>query len=308
MPEASPAAVVTPTPSAHPNAPNGVAPPASGATTTTQPPTEGASDITAKYKQLETEHQKKVREHIIERRKWDGERKSLSERAQKAGEYEKQQANARLNPPEFLKSIYGEQWHEMINEAKLNGVPPGQLIQQEMQKLREEFEAKDKSRAESEKSAAEQAADERTESARRSIFADAAEFYRAKASEYPLLARLGGEPKVARTIAQRIESEFHAQGKILTPSEAADLIESEVLDWAREATKHDKYKVKLQPSGVSPTVATSKQQQGTQQPAAARRSLTNDITGSTSSTKPPISEKERRERAEAAYDAARRKG
>lgn len=323
MPEATPAAV-TPTPSNHPNAPSAVAAPVAGASTQTQPPAAGSPpDITARYKQLESEHQKKVREHIVERRKWEGERKTLSDRAQKAAEYEKQMASARLNPPEFLKSLYGEQWHEMVTEAKVNGVAPGQLIQQEMQKLRDEFEQKDKARQEESSKARESAQQQQAEQARRSIFADAASFYREKAADYPLLKKLGGETVVARTIAQRIESEFHRtvefdeagnvskQGTVLTTAQAADLIESEVLEWAAEAAKHEKYKAKLQPSSTSSTVASgSKQQQGTQQPAAARRSITNDITGSTPATKPPMTDRERRERAEAAYDAARasRKG
>lgn len=309
MPEATPAAVA-PTPSAHPNAPqNGAAPPAAGAATQTQPPAAGATDITAKYKQLETEHQKKVREHIVERRKWEGERKTLSERAAKAAELEKREQSARLNPPAFLKSIYGDDWHAVLTEAKVNGVPPAQLIEQEMQKMREEFAEKDRAREEAGSKAQESAKEQATEQARQSIFAESAAWYRSNAAEFPLLSKLGAEPAVARIMAQRIEHEFHQSGKILQTAEVAELIEGEVLEWAREAGKHEKYKAKLQPASSSSTVVPSKQQQGQpQQPAAPRRSLTNDITGSTSAKTAPASEKERRERSIAAYEAAKRKG
>lgn len=306
MPEAAPA-VVVPAPSSHPNAAR-AQPPAPGATTQTPPPVAGEPDITAKYKTLETEHQKKVREHIVERRKWEGDRKALTEKAAKADAYEKREASARLNPAAYLKELYGEQWHEMVTEAKINGVAPAALVQQEMQKLRDELAEKDRARAEEGTKAQESAREQSEQQARQSIFAESAAWYREKATEFPLLAKLGTEPAVARIMAQRIESEFHATGKVLKTSEVAELIEGEVLEWAREAGKHEKYKPKLQPPAASSTVNGSKQQQGQpQQPAAPRRSITNDITGSTSPRKPPTSDKERLARATAAFDAVKAK-
>lgn len=318
MPEAAPAAVA-PTPTTHPNAPQTqppaqpqTQPPAQGATSTTPPPTQGTPDITTKYKTLETEHQKKVREHIVERRKWESERKAFTEKAQRLEALEKREQAARLNPPEFLKSIYGDNWHEVLTEAKVNGVPPAQLIQQEMAKLREEFDTREKTKAKESAKRQAEAKQQAEEQARQTIFGESIAWYKAKQAEYPLLAKLGAEPVVARTLAQRIESEFHKTGKILTTSEVADMVEGEVLEWVKEAGKHEKYKAKLQPNGTSSTVATSPQQQGSQQTSQpqkpARRSLTNDITGSTSPATPPMSEKERRERAIAAFEAARRKG
>ena len=184
---------------------------------------------------------------------------------------------------------------------------PAALVKQEMDKLREENDAKWKARDDAEATARETAKTEGVEQARRSIFADAAAFYRAKTADYPLLAKLGSEPKVASVLAQRIEAEFHAQGKILTVIEAAELVEGEVLEWAREAGKHEKYKTKLQPVAPSSTVAPSKQQQGQQQQSQVRRSLTNQITGSTAPVTPPLSAQARRERVLAAYEAARKK-
>jgi len=302
MAEVAPAAVVAPTPSAHPNAPAAVA---VAPTAPVAPP----EDLGQKYKALETAHEKKTREHIIERRKWEATNKSTAEKLAKLDTLEKREAQARMNPPAFLKGIYGEQWHEVINEAKLNGVPPGQLIAEEMQKLRDEMEAKYRARDEETLSKQEAAKEQAVEQARKSIFAESAEWYRAKASEFPILAKLGEPPVVARTISQRIEAEFHRQGKVLTTSEAAELIEAEVLDWAAEAGKHEKYKAKLQPPAPSSTVNPSKQQQvSSQKPAAARRSVTNDITGSTPAAKPPASDAERRARAIAASKAVMNRG
>ena len=302
MAEVAPAAVVTPTPSAHPNAPAAVAAPVT-------PPAAPAEDLGQKYKALETAHEKKTREHIIERRKWEASNKASLEMKTKLDVPEKREAQARMNPPAFLKSIYGEQWHEVINEAKLNGVPPGQLIAEEMQKLRDEMDAKYRARDEEALKSQEAARERDITEARKSIFAESAEWYRAKADEFPILKKLGDAPAVARTIAQRIESEFNRQGKVLTTAEAAELIETDVLDWAAEAGKHEKYKAKLQPPAASSTVTPSKQQQGIQQkPAAARRSVTNDITGSTPAAKPPASDAERRARAIAASKAVMNRG
>lgn len=302
MPEAAP---IVPTPSNHPAAKTPA--PAAATQTATPPPEVGAVDWSAKYKALEAEHQKKQREQIIERRKWDGERKTSGERLTKLEQLEKREQSAKVNPVGYLKSVYGEDWQKIINEAALTGATPAQLVQESIDKLREEFEAKDKSRAEESTKAAETQRQQAQDNARQTIFAESAAWYRAKASEFPLLAKIGAEPAVARTMAQRIEHEFNKTGKILTAAEAAELIEGDVLEWAREATKHEKYKAKLQPAPASSTVAPSKQQQGTQQPAAARRSITNDITGSTSPAKPPASDKERLARATAAWDAAKAK-
>jgi hypothetical protein len=301
MAEVAPAAV-TPTPSAHPNAPPAVAAPVT-------PPVAPPEDLGQKYKALETAHERKTREHIIERRKWEASNKSALETKTKLDALEKREAQARMNPPAFLKSIYGEQWHEVINEAKLNGVPPGQLIAEEMQKLREEMDAKYRARDEEALSKQAAAKEQAVDEARKSIFAESAEWYRAKADEFPILKKLGDAPAVARTISQRIEAEFHRQGKVLTTGEAAELIEAEVLDWAAEAGKHEKYKAKLQPAIPSATVNPSKQQQVlSQKPAAARRSVTNDITGSTPAAKPPASDAERRARAIAASKAVMNRG
>lgn len=303
---------VTPTPTAHPNAPAPVA-------ETPKPP--AAEPESAILKRTTLAYHKALRDQSELTRKVESERKTAAETATELASLKKRDEMARLNPPAFLQQLYGDKWHEMINEAKLNGVAPAQLVAAEIQKVRDEFAARDKARDEEAAKGRDSAKSQATEQARRSIFADAAQFYRAKAADFPLLAKLGGETHVARTIAQRIESEFHRttetdaegnvtrQGKVLTPAEAADLIESDVIGWASEATKHEKYKSKLQPPPASSTVTGSKQ--GTQQQNAqqqpARQGLTNQITGSTSPPKPPLTAKERRERAVAAYEANRRK-
>ena len=313
MPEAVVAPAVVPTPK-----------PAAVVTPTTvvpTPPVAAAPDPEAKYKALETDFQRKSREAIVERRKAAAlATESAAVKAELAA-LKKRDENARINPPAYLAELYGEKWHEMVTEAKVNGVAPAQLVKAEMDKIREENDAKWKARDDAEAAAREAAKTQGQQEARRSIFADSAAFYRATGKEFPILAELGGEVEVARTIAQRIESEFYRttekdadgnvtrEGKVLTPAEAAELIETDVLKWVKAANGHEKYKAKLTPPAQAATVPPSKQQQGQQlQTTQVRRSLTNQITGSTSTVKPPESAKDRRERVIAAYEANRTKG
>ena len=303
----SPAAAVTPTPSKM----------AAAAPVVTPPAAPVVDETAAKLKRMEIAYNSQLRKSSESQRAWEAEKKTLADRAAKAAEYEKREQMARLDPPGYLKSLYGDDWHTMVNDAKLNGVPPGQLIQAEMQKLRDEFEAKDRARTEEANKSRESQRDQATEQARRGIFAEAAAFYREKGKEYPILAKLGGDAAVARTIASRIEAEFNKsvefdeagnvskQGRILTTSEAADLLEAEVLEWVAEAGKHEKYKAKLTPVAAPTTVSASLKPQ--EKKSQARRSITNDITGSTTATKPPTTDRERRERAEAAFNEARAK-
>lgn len=289
--------------------------------------TEPQEDWGQKYRKLEAEHQKKLKEQIIERRKWEADRKTTGERLSKLSELEKREQQARLNPPEFLKSIYGDNWHEVVNESKINGVPPAQLLQAEMAKMREEFEAKLKARDEEGTKSLHAQQQQALEQARTSIRLEAEEFYTASGAEYPILERLGDKAAVARAIAQRIENEFHStskrdesgallkQGRVLTAKEAAELIEGEMLAVAEAAMRAEKYKSRFAPKPPDLTAEkkseslklkqqpTSQQQSSGQQP---RKSLSNEITGSTKDEAPTrLTPDERRRRALAAYAAER---
>ena len=299
MPEVAAAPVVVPTPR-----PGSTPAPAAPAAPE-KPAADASAEVQAKYRALEAEHNKRTKEHVIERRKWEADRKAVAAEREELASLKKREAHAKTNPSAYLKSLYGENWQQLVSEAGLTGSTPAQLVQESMDALRAEFEAKEKAREDSAQKEREQGRNAQVEQARRGLFADAAAWYRAKSDEYPLLKKLGPETTVARTIANRIEAEFTKshetddegnvvkRGTILTESQAADLIESEVLEWAAEAGKHEKYKAKLQPASASGNVAPSKQQGATsQQPP--RRSVTNDITGSTEATKPPANEKERR--------------
>lgn len=289
--------------------------------------TEPQEDWGQKYRKLEDAHQKKLKEQIIERRKWDADRKTTGERLSKLSELEKREQQARLNPPEFLKGIYGDNWHEIVNESKINGVPPAQLLQAEMDKMREEFEAKLRARDEEGTKSLQAQQQQALEQARYNIRLAADEFYSTSAAEYPILERIGDKAAVAAKLAQRIEKEFRSsiqydeagnlvkQGKVMTAREAADVIEGEMLADAEHAFHAQKYKSRFAPKAPDLTAEkkseslklkqqpTSQQQSSGQQP---RKSLSNEITGSTKDDAPTrLTPDERRRRALAAYAAER---
>lgn len=310
-----------------------VAPPKAVEPTPTEPATTGepAKDWAKEYRRLEAEHAKKVREHIIERRKWDADRKTTGERLSRLSELEKREGLARLNPTEFAKSVWGDDWHEKLTEAKVHGVPPADLVAAEMAKMREEFDAKLTSREAAEKQRAEQAQQAQLEQHRAAMRADAQDWLAEHAKEYPVLERLGPLDKVARRIAERIEHEFHRgtqrdesgqvtrRGQLLSVQQAAELIEGDLVAIAEHAAGAAKYRARLAPKlaplpAPSPPATVSSQQvpqqsepkQSTgQQP---RQTLTNDIGARTSGEAPRrLSEAERRERAIAAAEAERAK-
>jgi hypothetical protein len=286
-------------------------------------------DWAQKYRRLEAETQKKVKEQIVERRKWDADRKATGERLSKLGELEKREQQAKLNPTAYLKSLYGDDWHQVVTDAKINGVPPAQLVEDALSKMREEFEAKLKARDDEGSKSLRAQQEQALEQARASIRLEAEDFYEALGKDYPILERLGDKAAVARAIAQRIESEFHAsakrneggavirQGKVMTSKEAAEAIEGEMLAVAEAALKAEKYKARFAPkppdlsttkqaATVSSTQQQSRQQQSNgQQP---RKSLSNDITGSTKDeTAHRLTPQERRQAALDAYNAERAK-
>src|ERR1700755_79553 len=293
------------------------------------PPPEGASDdVKTRYVALEKEHQKKVREYIVERSKWDGGRKTRGDKLSKLGEYEKREQMARTRPIEFLKTTYGDKWQETLRELLVSGVAPGEMIQGEVERRRGDFQKQLEERDAAAKRQAEEAAKAQEMAARREVLRSAAEYYKASEKEYPVFKRLGSPERVAAVIAQRIESEFWAtakksetgEGRILSPKEAADLIETEILGYVEEAASHEKYKPKflekLQPAKPGGTMPQGAQAAPTQKPQVVqqqspeqqpRRTLSNNLTGSTQNQTPAMTDAERRERALSARQAFRGK-
>jgi len=116
---AAPAATTAPSPEATQAAAEAV---------TTQQPSEADRRLS----ELQRQRDMKAREVIVERRKFEAQLRQQQQRISQLEKLEQREQMARLNPPEFLKSIYGENWYDKVVESKLNGVPPADLLAAEM--------------------------------------------------------------------------------------------------------------------------------------------------------------------------------
>lgn len=304
-------------------APASAAPPASvkepAGAPASKPVIPADADLKTKYEKLEADHLARKRELIIERRKWDAERKAAADKLAKLPEYEKKlsefektQKAALRNPSEFLKSIYGDNWYDRVVEAKVSGVAPAELMAQELEKLEAKFEAKLSAKDAEAAKAREEAAKSQQAEVLKSFMREVGEFTNANLKDYPIFERLGSAEVVTQTIAARIRSEFERttkkdeageviqQGKVLSAKEAADLIENDLIELAKHALTQEKYKPKFAPAApVDPKASKAGATL-----AKARKTLSNGLTASTETPKKPaVTDAERRARAIAAFNA-----
>jgi hypothetical protein len=296
--------------------------PKNGATSQTQQTTE-PKPASAAPSVEEREAQLKAREEALNKREkvWKDEAKKASDEKKGLGaklkEYEelkkyKSEREARdemrrLNPEYGLKEDFGDNYREKLTKLFVDGVPPADLIAAEFKRMRAEFKAEleaERAKTREQSTAAEAAEIEQT---RAMVANDTHAFYESSAKDYPVFERIGDAQRVSQILAQRIEQEFMRTGKLLSPKEAADALEADMFGLVETAVSHEKYKSKLQDKLKPATVSLSSGAQGVPQ-SSQRRTLSNDLTASTSGRAPPRSEDERRERAIAVFNEVRAKG
>ena len=105
-----------------------------------------ASERAAK---LEKELALKARETIVERRKWEGEKKGLSEKLKDAEFGARIKKEGQVNRVAIAKEIWGDKWYEALTEAQLSGgAPTAESVALEFEKRdrawEEKLSAKDK--------------------------------------------------------------------------------------------------------------------------------------------------------------------
>ena len=305
---AAPAATTAPSPEATQAAAEAV---------TTQQPSEADRRLS----ELQRQRDMKAREVIVERRKFEAQLRQQQQRISQLEKLEQREQMARLNPPEFLKSIYGENWYDKVVESKLNGVPPADLLAAEMAKMREEFSGELSRRDAESQRQARVAAQQTQERQLRAGMADVqggfTEFFSAKATDYPALAeRYGGDTQAVsralfahakaawdKTVQYDETGRMVAPGQVLSPRDAAEALEKA----ERELVAKIQGRLTPAPTGGSiggPRLSTQQQQQQTQQ--QQRRTLSNALTASTPGSRPAPSLADRRARAIQAFNAARK--
>jgi len=286
------------------------------------PPATGATDATNEWKQ---KFELKTKESIAQRRNLESALKKaqaeVAEKTAKLVEAEKLSALAKRNPTGYLEKVYGDKYWDKLVEARVNGVAPADMMAEELEKLEAKFESRLQARDQEAKAAAERQQQQQVAHAKQQLLNEAANFVTQAGKDYPILSELGDSDAIARSIAQRVESEYFRtqvwqgnqlvrDGRVLTNKEAAELIEGELVKIGIAAYGTDKYKAKFQlplqsktaPGNVA--LSSEKQQVEKQQ---ARKTLSNNLTGSTQGRNPPISAQERRERALARYAELARK-
>lgn len=236
------------------------------------------------------------------------EREGLGSKMSRLTELEKMHAQAKLNPEAFLKGVYGDDWYDRVVQTKLNGgVPTADVLASEVARLEEKFEARLKSRDEELAKSQVESSRAAVEQSRREQVSLAGEFWTSSEAEYPLVAGLGTAEQIAPELARRRESHYDstskrdengrliAHGQVIPLQKVAELWEAQLVQLAERAAGHQKYADKFAPKSVVAAPKHVDQQQ--------RRTLTNDLTGSTPARSAPATDIERRQRAIAAYEA-----
>lgn len=315
MAEAAPVAA-TPSTTTQPTAPAAPAAPV--------PPSPEAArlaEMERELRRLQSERDAKVKEGVIERRKFAAEQKAARERLAKLEQLERREQLAKLNPEDFLKGIYGDNWYDTVVSTRMNGVPPAQLIASEIEKLREENRTAWSQRDAQQREAQERAAREAASRQMGEVKTSMAQWAEANLGELPALAgRLGDSRAVGEAIFAHARAAWDSTakydeagnmvtpGKVLSFAEAARELEAKEVELLEKLAQHEKLRPRLTGGGKPESVAASsvKQQSAPSNQQQSRRTLSNDITGSTPGRQPATTAAEKRARAVAAFNALRK--
>ncbi len=283
---------------------------------------ETAVDVKAELAKVEAgrrDIEKKERQHVIERRKFSAEReqekKTWGEKLSEYEQFKKVKSQARLNPEAFFKEAIGDDWYDVAVGTKINaGAPTAGSVADEIRKVEEKLEAKFAAKeAERAKVEAKQR-EQNVASAKRQLANEALDFWKANAKEYP--AFRGSDEQIAQMLSARIEQEYYnterrdpdtnellMSGRVLTMKEMADKVESEIIAHAEIVAGAEKYReklrLKLTPAAPTGSIGGPKLQRTENH---QRRTLSNDLTGSTPGRQPAVTQEEKRQRAIARFN------
>lgn len=224
---------------------------------------------------------------------------ALAAREAKLKDWEAQQADQKRNPAKYLQAAYGENWYDKLSQVKLSGSPPAELIASELDDRSKSWESK---LSELDAKWAKKWEERDAQDAQRSREAEAhaaLSYITSNAEKYPLVHAF----EVAGNINGVIEAHFNATcsrdevtgetvpGEMWTPEQAADQMEKHLSERYQ--------KVALAKKPTAPTAAVVPPRVSTPQ----RRTLSTDMSAASPSWTPPKDDRERQQRAEAAWKA-----
>lgn len=331
--------MTTPTQAAAPVTPT----PKNGATTPAQqpvvPPAQSAPPPDATQAELKTWQEKaqkaeaiaaqKTREEIVNRRKWETEKKTFGEKLKSADEYERLRRDAKVSPVRAVSALLGvpaTKALELLNTVAANGdAPTAESVAQAFADQEAAMEAKFAKREEDAKAQRETQQREATEKDFGTLSVEAEGFVKALLEDYPAFKKMGDAKFVGSLLAQRIQATpafaryrgalqyADAETRVAIMKQAAEGLEAQALSLGMGLVEFDKYKGKFQekltpakPAGTVPPVVKSSQasSQGSSQSSQPRRTLGNDLTGSTPGDAPKFRTEEERIKAARAVGQA----
>lgn len=219
--------------------------------------------------------------------------------------YEKARGGAKLNPLAALEAL-GLTYEDVTSFVLADNKPTPDL---QVKAVRDEIEALKRQQIEAAKRAEEERAAsieaEKTrllseqQAAIEQFHAETAEYVTAHADDYELV----NLHEAHGLVVEVIEQHFAQTKRILSAKEAADLVEKHLEEQVEKAISTKRLSEKVKSRFAAPPPAPADEQRV--DPAAQRRTVTNDMTASTPGLGPARTEQERIQRALAAMERAR---
>lgn len=305
-------AVVTPTPA-----------PAPAVQTTSE-----VESLRAKLAEAEQREVSEKKTRIVESRQWQREKLTMGEKLSRADKYDRLTKLAGADKLAAARELFGDNALQALNELAANGGAPTaagaammaeQAAKDAVDQLRAEQAEKDRVAQDAQKQA--EATDRQQASAEGAMY-----FENVGIKDFPLLKALGDKTKVGNVLlAQFTPAEMaryrqamavdDVDARVAMMKTVAARLESTMYQVAELAAADEKYAPKLREkltpaqkaANNSPVVAGKPPQQSQQEQTQpqGRRSLSNDMTGSTPPNAPEVlSDDERMKRAIAKYHEA----
>ena len=211
---------------------------------------------------------KQTQRLAAEKRAWAAERQAaeqalkqkeaeVSARATKAEELERLKDSALKDPGVFLRGVYGDAWYDKLTEYKLTGekAPPADLaveaVRQEttaeiarLRKEQEEWRAQQESARKAQIEAEKARLEAERSQVKDDFRAECVDFVKANAAKYELINLTESQDQVYAVI----EGMYNQTGRLLSESEAADLVEAELEKAAERVFTGKKWQARQKPA------------------------------------------------------------
>lgn len=264
-------------------------------------PEDRAKELEAQVRRTASERMKLAHEARKAREEATKREELLAAREAKLKSWEAEHADRKRNPAKYLQADYGENWYDKLSQVKLSGSPPAELIASELDDRSKSWEAK---LSELDAKWAKKWEERDQVDAQRSKEAEehaALSYVTSNAEKYPLVHAF----EVQGNINAVIEAHFNATctrdevtgevvpGEMWTAEQAATEMEKHLSE------KYQKVALAKQPKASPPPVASVAPRVSTPQ----RRTLSTDMSAASPTWTPPKDDRERAQRAEAAWNA-----